>query len=244
MLLKLRNLRRFSTTQGNREKRIYFGKQWNAHLVRMSYASSIEQIIAGSIQDSLDVKRALLDDRDFHSLLMTVGQGMAQALRKGNKVLYFGNGGSAADAQHLAAELTGRYLRDRRGLPGIALTVNASSITAIANDQSYEMVFARQLEALSNPGDVAVGISTSGNSANVLKAVKAGRKRGLLTIGMTGRSGGKLKGEVNYCFCIPSEATPRIQEAHILVGHILCEIIEQVLFCESDLCQPQRNHGA
>jgi len=201
----------------------------------MSRALSIEQLISKSIRDSLEVKSALLRDKDFLSLLTTVGKRMAEALRKGNKIIYFGNGGSAADAQHLGAELTGRYVRDRRGLPGLALTVNASSITAIANDYSYDMVFARQLESLSNPGDVAVGISTSGNSANVLKAVQVGRKRGLLTIGMTGRSGGKLKPAVDYCICVPSEDTPRIQESHILIGHILCEIIEELLSHEGNL---------
>lgn len=195
----------------------------------MNRPVSIEQIIAKGIQDSLEVKSALLRDKDFISLLMTVGRHMAEALLKSNKIIYFGNGGSAADAQHLAAELTGRYRHDRQGLQGLALTVNASSITAIANDYSYEMVFARQLEALSNPGDVAVGISTSGNSANVLKAIEVGRERGLLTIGMTGRGGGKLRAAVDCCICIPSEDTPRIQESHILIGHILCEVIEEVL---------------
>lgn len=208
----------------------------------MSHVSSITRLILKSIESSIEVKSTLLDDRDFHSLVMTVGQCMAEALQKGNKILFFGNGGSAADAQHLAAELTGRYLRDRRALPGVALTVNQASITAIANDDSYEMVFARQLEALSQPSDVAVGISTSGNSANVLKAVKVGRERGLLTIGMTGRSGGKLKAEADYCICVPSEDTPRIQESHILIGHILCEIIEEILCCEGDRSQAQQNH--
>jgi D-sedoheptulose 7-phosphate isomerase len=207
----------------------------------MSPASSIKELLVKSIRSSLEVKSALLHDKDLHSLVMTVGQRMVEALRKGNKIIYFGNGGSAADAQHLGAELTGRYMRDRQGLPGLALTVDASSITAIANDYSYEMVFARQLESLSNPGDVAVGISTSGNSANVLRAVKVGRERGLLTVGMTGRSGGKLKSEVDYCICIPSEDTPRIQEAHILIGHILCEIIEEVLCSEGDRSHPQRS---
>ena len=200
----------------------------------MSHVSSIEKLLVKSIKNSLEVKNAILRDKDFRSLVMAVGQRMAEALRKGNKIIYFGNGGSAADAQHLEAELTGRYVRDRKGLPGLALTANASSITAIANDYSYEMVFARQLESLSKPGDVAVGISTSGNSANVLKAARVGRERGLLTVGMTGRSGGKLKSQVDYCICVPSEDTPRIQESHILIGHILCEIIEEVLCSESD----------
>jgi D-sedoheptulose 7-phosphate isomerase len=196
----------------------------------MKQVPDFKQRVIRSIQDSLDVKDALLNDHEFHALIITVGHRMAEALRNGNRIFYFGNGGSAADAQHLGAELTGRYLRDRPGLPGIALTVNASSITAIANDYSYEMVFARQLQALSNKGDIAVGISTSGNSSNVIRAMQVGRERGLLTIGMTGRTGGRLKSAVDYCICIPSDQTPRIQELHILTGHILCEIIEEDLY--------------
>ena len=196
----------------------------------MKQAQCVEDLVLSSIQNSLSVKNALLLDKEFHALLATVGLRMAEALRKGNKILYFGNGGSAADAQHIAAELTGRYLKDRPGLPGIALTVNGSSITAIANDYSYDMIFARQLQALSSVGDVSVGISTSGESASVLKALEVASERGLLTIGMTGRDGGRLKRIVDYCICIPSDDTPRIQESHILVGHILCEIIETTLF--------------
>jgi D-sedoheptulose 7-phosphate isomerase len=201
----------------------------------MKQVRDAEQRAVKNIQESLDVKRALLHDQDFLALVVDVGHRMADAVRKGNRIFYFGNGGSAADAQHLGAELTGRYLRDRPGLPGIALTVNTSAITAIANDYSFEMVFARQLEALSKTGDVAVGITTSGNSANVLSAMKVARQRGLLTIGMTGQSGGKLKDAVDFCICIPSDQTPRIQESHILTGHILCEIIEEDLFNESSL---------
>lgn len=201
----------------------------------MKQVPDAEQRVVRSIQDSLDVKRTLLNDRDFHALIINLGHRMAEALRKGNRIFYFGNGGSAADAQHLAAELTGRYVQVRPGLPGIALTVNASAITAIANDFSYELVFARQLQALSNRGDVAVGISTSGDSSNVLKAMQVGRERGLLTIGMTGQGGGKLKGAVDHCICIPSGQTPRIQESLILAGHILCEIIEEDLFIEGGL---------
>jgi D-sedoheptulose 7-phosphate isomerase len=201
----------------------------------MKQVRDAERRAVKNIQDSLDVKRALLHDQGFLALVVEVGHRMADAVRTGNRIFYFGNGGSAADAQHLGAELTGRYLRDRPGLPGIALTVNTSAITAIANDYSYEMVFARQLEALSRKGDVAVGITTSGNSANVLSAMKVARQRGLLTIGMTGQSGGRLKDMVDYCICIPSDQTPRIQESHILTGHILCEIIEEDLFNEGSL---------
>jgi len=196
---------------------------------------SVERLVVRSILSSVDVKTALLQDRAFHNLLITVGLKMAQAIRDGHRVFFFGNGGSAADAQHLAAELTGRYLRDRPPLPGIAITVNSSSITAIANDFSFDAVFARQLEALSSKGDVAIGISSSGDSANVLRAMKVGRERGLVTIGMTGRTGGKLKHVADYCICIPSDETPRVQESHILAGHILCEILEAELFKDSEL---------
>jgi len=202
----------------------------------MGQGQVVRQQIVRNIQGSIDVKSALLQDLSFHALIVDVGHCMTEALRNGKKIFYFGNGGSAADAQHLGAELTGRYLRDRPGLPGIALTVNTSAITAIANDFSYEMVFARQLQALSTTGDVAVGISTSGNSPNILSAMKVGRERGLLTIGMSGRSGGKLKDAVDYCICIPSDEIPRIQESHILVGHILCKIIEEELFKEGSVC--------
>jgi D-sedoheptulose 7-phosphate isomerase len=201
----------------------------------MRQMQSVEQLVVRNIQGSVDVKTALLQDHSFRQLLVTVGLKIAQAIRDGHKVFFLGNGGSAADAQHLAAELTGRYLRDRPGLPGIALTVNTSSITAIANDFSYDSVFGRQLEALSAEGDVVIGISTSGGSANVVNALRVGRERGLLTVAMTGRTGGKLKNIVDYCICIPSDETPRVQESHILAGHILCEIIEEELFNEGDL---------
>jgi D-sedoheptulose 7-phosphate isomerase len=205
----------------------------------MREMQSVERSVVRSIQGSVDVKTALLQDPAFHNLLVTVGLKMAQAIRDGHKVFFLGNGGSAADAQHLAAELTGRYLRDRPALPGIALTVNTSSMTAIANDFSFDAVFARQLEALSSIGDVAIGISSSGESANVLSAMKVGHERGLVTIGMTGRTGGKLKHVVDYCICIPSDETPRVQESHILAGHILCEIIEAELFDEDEPLGPQ-----
>jgi D-sedoheptulose 7-phosphate isomerase len=150
-----------------------------------------------------------------------------RALEAGGKLIFFGNGGSAADAQHLVAELTGRYLRERKALAAIALTTNTSSLTAIGNDYSYDEVFSRQIEAIGNKGDVAIGISTSGNSENVIRAMKIAKQKELITAGMTGRNGGKLSEHCAYCLNVPSEQTPRIQEAHILLGHILCEIIEE-----------------
>jgi len=141
---------------------------------------------------------------------------------------------SAADAQHLAAELTGRYLKERPALPALTLTANTSALTAIANDYSYDLVFSRQLQALGNKGDVAFGISTSGNSQNVIKAMEMAAAQGLVTVGLTGATGGRLRTAVTHCLCVPSTDTPRIQECHILTGHILCEIIESQCCGESD----------
>jgi len=151
-------------------------------------------------------------------------------LRAGHRAFLFGNGGSAADAQHMAAELVSRYLRERPGLPVVALTVNTSSLTAIANDYSYDAVFARQLEALGSAGDMAIGISTSGHSRNVLLAIEAAKRKGMTSVGLTGQEGGQLRGLVDWCICVPSRETPRVQESHILIGHILCEIVESQLF--------------
>jgi D-sedoheptulose 7-phosphate isomerase len=181
------------------------------------------------VRDSIVVKQSLLEDQDYLSVVSDVGCALACTIQQGGKVFFFGNGGSAADAQHLAAEFTGRFLMERRPLPGLALTVNTSSLTAIGNDYSFDLVFARQIEALGRPGDVAIGISTSGNSANVLRAIEAARKLQMTTVGLTGR-GGKLGGAAEYCIRIPSDSTPRIQEAHILTGHILCEIVDRQLF--------------
>jgi D-sedoheptulose 7-phosphate isomerase len=160
-------------------------------------------------------------------LLLELGQRMVECLRSGGKILVFGNGGSAADAQHLAGELVGRFLRERPGLPAIALTTDPSVITAIGNDMGFDAVFRRQLEAHGRPGDVAIGISTSGRSPNVVEALRLGRQRGLLTVGMTGGGGGRLGGLVHYLIDVPSHETPRIQEVHGMVVHILCELVEE-----------------
>jgi D-sedoheptulose 7-phosphate isomerase len=155
------------------------------------------------------------------------------AYRAGHKALFFGNGGSAADAQHLAAEFVGRYLRQRGPMPALALNANSSAVTAIGNDYGYDQVFARQLEALAAPGDVAVGISTSGNSANVIEAVRCARRMGLFTIALTGISGGRLRDLVHVLIAVPSDETPRIQECHILIGHALCDAVEQAATSET-----------
>jgi len=197
--------------------------------ISASQASDARQVALTSLRDNMALKQSLFQDQDYLSMVSAVGCALADAIQRGGKVLFFGNGGSAADAQHLAAEFTGRFLIERRPLAGLALTVNTSSLTAIGNDYSFELVFARQIEALGKPGDVAIGISTSGNSPNVLRAIEVARKLQMVTVGLTGRSG-KLSSAAEYCIRIPSDSTPRIQEAHILTGHILCEIVDRQLF--------------
>jgi len=192
----------------------------------MARPSLYADLIRQRIGESLVVKEAL--QREVGGIA-EVAEVLVAAYRKGGKALFFGNGGSAADAQHLAAELVGRFAEDRRPLPAVALTVNGSSLTAIGNDYAFNDVFARQIVALGAPGDVAVGISTSGRSPNVIRGVEAARERGLITIGLTGQAGGILKEKVDYCLCAPSTVTPRVQECHILIGHILCEILEREL---------------
>ena len=195
-----------------------------------------EQGVRQSIQASIAVKELLLRNSELVSTLATVSELLVDTFRKGNKVILFGNGGSAADAQHIAAEFVGRFAFDRPALPALALSVNTSCVTAIGNDYGFDQVFSRQIEALAHPEDVAIGISTSGNSPNVLQAVKAAKKLGLYTVGLTGCTGGKLRTAVDYCICAPSSETPRIQECHILVGHIVSELVEQTIFHEYQSC--------
>ncbi len=190
----------------------------------------LNDLVLDRIQRSIDVKQALLLDATFRELVAQAAMQIVKSLRAGGKVLFFGNGGSAADAQHLAAEFTGRYLKERRALPALALHGNSSAVTAIGNDYGFDLVFARQMEALGKEGDVAVGISTSGNSRNVLRALEVAKARGIYTVALTGASGGLMKKLADCTLCIPSEETPRIQECHILTGHIICEIAEEMLF--------------
>lgn len=161
--------------------------------------------------------------------LQALGQRMSDCLSGGGKILWMGNGGSAADSQHMAAELVGRFSRERPGLASIALSTDTSILTSVGNDYGFEKIFVRQIEALCANGDVVVGISTSGNSANVLEAIKSARARGALTIGFSGRDGGLLKDAVDECLIVPSNDTARIQEGHILMGHLLCDWIEDAL---------------
>jgi D-sedoheptulose 7-phosphate isomerase len=162
-------------------------------------------------------------------LLVAAGRRMAECLRGGGRVLAFGNGGSAADAQHLAGELVGRFRRDRAALSAIALTTDSSVVTAIGNDMGYESVFRRQVEAHGRPGDVAVGITTSGRSPNVVQALQVARERGLVTMGLTGGGGGRLPGAVDYLIDVPHADTARIQEVHVMVVHVLCQIVEEAM---------------
>jgi D-sedoheptulose 7-phosphate isomerase len=186
--------------------------------------------IASQLRES---SRALAAAARLTPQIAAAAELLLAAYRKGCKALIFGNGGSAADAQHFAAELVGRFERDRPALPALALTVNTSDLTAIANDYGYDEVFARQLEAQARAGDVAVAITTSGNSANVLKAAAAARRRKLAVIGMTGAQGGRLKGLCDVCIMVPSTDTARIQEVHTAVIHAWCSAIETGLFPKS-----------
>ena len=185
-----------------------------------------EANIVKQIEDSIELKKYL---RQETKNLVAMADLLVDAFRKGNKVLLFGNGGSAADAQHIACELAGKFYLDRAPLPAIALTTNTSSLTAIANDYSYEEVFVRQVKGLVKQGDVAIGISTSGNSPNVLRGIEEAKRLGVTTIAFTGR-GGRLSELADYVLSIPSGDTPRIQEAHITAGHIICYLVEQALF--------------
>lgn len=181
------------------------------------------QHIQKKIEEHIAAARELLGDP---GTISEVAECAVHALRSGGKILLCGNGGSAADAQHVAAELVGRFALERKAYPAIALTANSSIVTAIGNDYGFERVFARQVEALAQRGDVVVGISTSGNSANIINAMRTAKEKGCKTIGVTGKSGGKLKKESDICFCAASPDTPRIQEVHILFWHIVCELVE------------------
>lgn len=180
------------------------------------------------------IDRILRESREVHAGLATIIPAIREAarimigsLKSGGKVLFAGNGGSAADAQHLAAELVNRFLKERAPMAGLALSTDTSIITAIGNDYSFDDIFVKQVQALGRPGDVFLAISTSGNSANLVKAVAAAKAGGIVTIGLTGQGGGRLGPEVDHLIAVPSRLTPRVQECHILIGHILCELIEE-----------------
>ena len=191
----------------------------------------MKNLIARDIQDSIEVKTALLKTQV--PLIEKAAKKIFDCLKSGHKVLFFGNGGSASDSQHLAAELVGRYEKERRGLPSIALTTDTSILTAVANDYGFERIFERQIEALGNPGDVAFGISTSGNSKNVVLAIAKAKALGLVTIGLSGRTGGGMNAQTDILINVPSHKTARIQEAHIMIGHIICERVDELWTSQS-----------
>lgn len=187
-----------------------------------------EESVVRAILESVEVKTELAKRQG--SIITQVAGLLVGTFRLGGKVVFFGNGGSAADAQHVAGELVGRFLMKREALPAIALTTDTSILTSIGNDVSFDDVFARQVHALVQPGDVAVGISTSGTSINVINGLIAARQRRGTTVGFTGRSGGKLRDVADHVLCVPSDSTPRIQEAHITAWHAICEVVERELF--------------
>lgn len=186
--------------------------------------------IKSILSESVEMQQAILADGHLHAEIEGVVGQVVSVFQRGGKVLFCGNGDSAADAQHLAAELSGRFYLDRQPLFAEALHVNTSFLTAVANDYGYEAVFARAVEAMGRPGDLLFALSTSGQSANILGAVRAARERGMAVVGMTGKSGGKLEAACDYLLKIPADKTPRIQEGHILVGHLICELAEAALF--------------
>jgi D-sedoheptulose 7-phosphate isomerase len=188
------------------------------------------QKITSIINESIKVKQALLADVNLIAQIDTVVKVITTAFQNGNSVYFAGNGGSAADAQHLAAEFSGRFYKDRKALPSEALHCNTSYLTAVANDYSYEVIYARLIEGITKPGDVLVGLSTSGNSGNIIKAFEMAKTKQVVTIGFTGDNGGKMKAISDYLINVPSNDTPRIQESHILVGHIICELVESNIF--------------
>ncbi len=182
------------------------------------------------VQSSIDVKTVLMNDAEMIIKMQAVVTVLVDAFKNGNRVFFCGNGGSAADAQHLAAELSGRFYTDREALPAEALHCNTSYLTAVANDYSFEVIYARLIKGITIKGDVLLGFSTSGNSANIIRAFETAREKSVITVGLTGASGGALKELSDYLFNVPSSDTPRIQESHILIGHIICQLVEEQYF--------------
>jgi D-sedoheptulose 7-phosphate isomerase len=190
--------------------------------------------IRSILQNSIDVKVQLLNDPDTLFQVEQAAACITQAFHAGNRLYLCGNGGSAADAQHLAAEFSGRFYSDRKALPAEALHVNTSYLTAVANDYSFEVVYARLIDGVAQAGDVLIGLSTSGNSPNVVRAFEAAKKKGVHTIGFTGKTGGEMKALSDYWLPAPSTDTPRIQEVHITLGHIICQLVEESYFVSND----------
>ena len=190
----------------------------------------MKEVVIRELEESANIKRMMA--QNLPDVIVDAAQIILNAYRTGGKVLLIGNGGSAADAQHIASELVGRFKLERRGLPAIALTTNTSTLTALANDYAYDTVFSRQLEALANEKDVLIAITTSGTSPNILKAVETAHSKGIVVIALTGENCGKLKAMSDLTIAVPSNNTPRIQEAHITIGHIICHLVEKAVFNE------------
>lgn len=190
----------------------------------------INEYISSQVKKSIDVKQKLLDSQELMDLIQEVALKCVEVYKNGNKTLIAGNGGSAADAQHIAGEFVSRFYFDRPGLASMALTTDTSIMTAIGNDYGYEKLFSRQVQANGIKGDMFIGISTSGNSANVIEALKECREKGIITVGLTGEKGGKMAEMCDFCIKVPSNETPRVQEVHILIGHIICAVVEEAIF--------------
>jgi D-sedoheptulose 7-phosphate isomerase len=182
------------------------------------------------IRKSIEVKENILLDKSLHQVIYNSIDVIVNAFQSGNKVMFCGNGGSAADAQHLAAELSGRFYKDRKALPSDALHCNTSYLTAVANDYSYDVIYSRLVDGTMNSGDILIGLSTSGNSKNIINAFTTAKEKGIITIALTGETGGDMGTLVDYLINVPNTDTPRIQEAHIMIGHIICELVESKLF--------------
>jgi D-sedoheptulose 7-phosphate isomerase len=190
----------------------------------------MQKYIKSQIAASAKTKQKILDDEKLLKVIEDVASACVDVYKNSKKTLLAGNGGSAADAQHIAAELVGRYGFDRPSIPSLALTTDTSNLTAIGNDYGYDKVFSRQLEGMAVEGDLFIGISTSGNSQNVINAFKSAKEKGVVSVAMVGRDGGEMAKMADYAIIVPSDDTPRIQESHILIGHIICDVIERELF--------------
>ncbi len=201
-----------------------------SHTLSLPKKQTTVKIIADIISKSIEVKQQILQDEILLGKVQQSVDLVTLAFKNGCKVLFCGNGGSAADAQHLAAEFSGRFYKDRAALPSEALHCNTSYLTAVANDYSYDVIYSRIIDGTGNPGDVLIGLSTSGNSGNIVKAFESAHNKGMTTIGLTGSSGGVMKDCSDVLLNVPSFDTPRIQESHIMLGHIICQLVEENLF--------------
>lgn len=190
----------------------------------------MDKFISNQVKKSYETKQAIYENKELMALIKEVSQKAIEIYKNGNKTLIAGNGGSAADAQHIAGEFVSKFYFDRPGLASIALTTDTSIITAIGNDYGYEKLFSRQVQANGVNGDMFIGISTSGNSKNIIEALEECKEKNIITVGLTGQSGGKMAELCDYCIKVPSPETPRVQESHILIGHIICAVVEEELF--------------